>query len=341
MYQFCTTERNNAKANEYETKSILYLLSYRKDSNEIDKFLIDCFNDVTGVSGDITKLWDVQSKNVKSLNPTKIVVALITLFQNHISSIDFEHYILFMPKLLEMYLVDKTLSVYYFDNFIGKYQLKIIEGLEKEYLRRNRTPAKKNNVNEFLKQVTFVNANEDKIEYIKNIVKFKNIITLDDTFFIAIFNEIMDKQTKLKNIDIEGKQVNCAKEVLAFNKVIHRNEIDILIINRFVGVDLFSNKMIPNLFFDEVKNYDLEQRKDIIEDCNASIAKVLFNKNNKKIFWEFFEETIFLIKKNDKKSPRSIYNELVNKKIRFPVSMNELSTIYLISVLKEGLDYVY
>ena len=338
MYQFCTTERNNAKANEYETKSMLYLLTYRKDSNEIDTFLIDCFNDVTGTSDDVTKLWDVQSKNVKSLNPTKIGIALITLFQNYISSIDFEYYILFMPKLTEMYLIDETLPVYSFDNFIGKHQLKIINGLEKEYLRRNGVTANQSSINEFLEKVTFVNAKEDKVEYIKNIIKFKNPITIEDAFFITIFNEIMDKQTKLKNIDIEGKQINRAKEVLAFEKVIHKSEIDILIINRFVGVDLFSNRMIPNLFFDEVKNCDLEQRKDIIEDCNASISKVIFNKNNKKIFWKFFEEMIFLIKNNAKRSPREIYTELKNTKVRFPVSLDEISAIYLISILKEGLD---
>ncbi len=341
MYKFCTTERNNAKANEYETKSMLYLLTYRKDSNEIDTFLIDCFNDVTGASSDITKLWDVQSKNVKSLNPTKIGISLITLFQNHISSIEFEHYILFMPKLTEMYLINETLLVYSFDNFIDKYQLKIINGLKNEYLRRNAVAANQSNINDFLKKVTFVNAKENKAEYIKNIVKFKNLITIDDTFFVAIFNEIMDKQTKLKNIDIEGNQINCANEVLAFEKVIHRNEIDILIINRFVGVDLFSNKMIPNLFFDEIKDYDLEQRKDIIEDCNASISKVIFNKNNKKIFWKFFEKMIFLMKNYRKKSPREIYNELKNEKVRFPVSLDEISTIYLISVLKESLDNEY
>jgi hypothetical protein len=293
---------------------------------------------VTGVSDDVTKLWDVQSKNVKSLNPTKIGIALITLFQNYTSSIDFEHFILFMPKLTEMYLIDETLSVYSFDNFIGKHRLKIIDGLEKEYLRRNGVSTNRSSINEFLEKVTFVNAKEDKVEYIKNIVKFKNLITIDDAFFIAIFNEIMDKQTKLKNIDIEGKQVNCAKEAFAFEKVIHRNEIDILIINRFVGVDLFSNRMIPNLFFEEVKDYDSEQRKDIIEDCNASISKVIFNKNNKKIFWNFFEETIFMVKNDRNKSPRGIYFELKNKKVRFPISLDEISAIYLISILKEGLD---
>ena len=39
MYKFLYTERNNEKATEFETKSLLYLLSMREDSNEIDTFL--------------------------------------------------------------------------------------------------------------------------------------------------------------------------------------------------------------------------------------------------------------------------------------------------------------
>jgi len=85
MYQFTTTERNNAKASEYETKSMLYLFGCRKDSKEMDVFIIDCFNDVSGADKAVQRLWDVQSKGVKSLNPKKIGKALITLFQNFIS----------------------------------------------------------------------------------------------------------------------------------------------------------------------------------------------------------------------------------------------------------------
>ncbi|MDU4953952.1 MAG: hypothetical protein E6X21_16705 [Clostridium sp.] len=337
MYKFCTTERNNAKANEYETKAMLYLLSYRKDSDKIDTFLVDCFNDITGSNIDVTKLWDIQSKNVKSLYPSKIGISLITLFQNYISDIDFAYYILFMPKLKEMYLHDESLSTYTIDNFLDKHKGKVSEGLKKEYQRRNGKTANKTLIEEFLKKVYFVVASEDKVEYIKNIIKFKNVI-IEDKFFIFIFNEIRDKQTKLKNIDIEGKSIEVAKDVLQFEKTINRNEIDILIINRFVGVDLFSNRMIPNLFFDEIKEYDKEERKDIIKECNAAISKVIFNKNNKKLFWIFFEGTISLLRNSSEESPRQIYEELKRKRVKIPLLLDELSVIYLISVLKESLE---
>lgn len=338
MYKFCTTERNNAKANECETKAMLYLLSYRKDSGEIDTFLVDCFNDITGSNNDITKLWDVQSKNVKSLHPTTVGVALITLLQNFLSNINFAHYILFMPKLKEMYLLNESLSTYNVDNFIEKYKTKILSGLNQEYLRRHGKTVNPTDVKNFLRQVYFVVASEDKVEYIKNIIRFRNIVPIESGFFISIFDEIRDQQTKLKNIDIEGKSIEGAEEVLQFKKTIHRNEIYILIINRFVGIDLFSNRMIPNLFFEEIKEYDTEQRKDIIQECNAAIAKVIFDKNNKQLFWTFFEHIIFLLRNSIEVSPKQIYEELKEEKVRIPHLLDQQSIVYLISILKESLE---
>lgn len=39
---FETTEQNNAKANDFETKSLLYLMSFKSDSTDIDSFFVDC-----------------------------------------------------------------------------------------------------------------------------------------------------------------------------------------------------------------------------------------------------------------------------------------------------------
>lgn len=52
---------------------MLYLFGCRQDSRDMDVFIIDCFNDVSGANRDVNRLWDVQSKGVKSLNPKKIV----------------------------------------------------------------------------------------------------------------------------------------------------------------------------------------------------------------------------------------------------------------------------
>ena len=88
----------NEKATEFETKSLLYLLSMREDSREINTFIIDCFKDVTDETEICDKLWDVQTKGIKTLKPLTIGESLITLFENYLSLINFDFYILFFQN---------------------------------------------------------------------------------------------------------------------------------------------------------------------------------------------------------------------------------------------------
>ena len=98
-YTFKNTEINNKKATDFETKSLLYLIGRRKDSKEIEYITFDCFNDVSGVNKNSDKIWDIQSKNEKSLNPKKIGKYFYTLFDNYLSSFDFKEFIFFSPVL--------------------------------------------------------------------------------------------------------------------------------------------------------------------------------------------------------------------------------------------------
>ena len=74
MYQFTTTERNNEKASEYETKAMLYLFGCRQDSRDMDVFIIDCFNDVSGANRDVNRLWDVPVSYTHLTLPTILLV---------------------------------------------------------------------------------------------------------------------------------------------------------------------------------------------------------------------------------------------------------------------------
>ena len=333
---FETTEQNNQKANDYETKALLYLLSFRKDSNNIETFAIDCFNDVTGCNKNYSVLWDVQSKNVQSLNPSKIGSHLITLFHNYEHNFPFKYFIFLMPKLKDMYLNNENKEIFCFNNFKAKYHQKIQQGLQQEYKRRYKTPINSGNINNFLNKVVFVIGNKSKCEYVKNITKFKTNI-VQDKFFEDIFDEIRDKQTSFKNITIHNCSINRPSEITKTNKIFKRVDFDALIINRFIGYDLFKNlNTIPNSFLDSIKDFDTETRKDIIQNANSEIARCLFDKNNKKLFWIFFEKLIYTIKMNLKNSSEGLYNIISNLKIEFPNELSKLTIIYLISLIKDG-----
>lgn len=336
MYTFETTEQNNQKANDYETKALLYLLSFRDDSNNIETFAIDCFNDVTGCNNNFSILWDVQSKNVQGLNPRKIGGNLITLFHNYEHEFPFEYFIFLMPKLKEMYLQDENKEVFSLDNFQTKYHQKIKQGLKQEYERRYKFQPNNDKINDFLNRLIFVIGNKSKSEYVKNITKFKTNI-MQDKFFEGIFDEIRDKQTAFKNIAIHNDSINQPSDVTITNKIFKRTDFDALIINRFIGYDLFRNlSNIPNSFVDSVIDLDAETRKDVIQNANSEIARSLFDKNNKKLFWLFFEELINTTKINLQNTSEEIYNIVLNLDINIPNDLSELTVIYLISLIKDG-----
>ena len=117
MYKFKTSEQNNDKATEFETKSLLYLLTKIKGHSGMSFFIIDCFNDVTGVAEDYSDSWDIQSKNVTSLTPRTVGKALYTLFANYVSDISFGHFILYLPQLKESYVEDVSVETFDISNF--------------------------------------------------------------------------------------------------------------------------------------------------------------------------------------------------------------------------------
>ncbi len=53
MYIFKNTEITTKKASDFETKSMLFLIGMRADSNEIETIAVDCFNDVTGLNAEV------------------------------------------------------------------------------------------------------------------------------------------------------------------------------------------------------------------------------------------------------------------------------------------------
>lgn len=71
-YTVMSSERTRASGAEHETKALLYLMNLRSDSDEIYYFVVDFFNDLTGMDRFAEELWDVQSKGAKNNSPAQI-----------------------------------------------------------------------------------------------------------------------------------------------------------------------------------------------------------------------------------------------------------------------------
>lgn len=336
MYTFKNTERNNKKASEFETKSMLYLLGMRTDSNEIETITIDCFNDVTGACNKFVKLWDVQSKNHSTLPPSKIGESLLTLYNNYVSDFDFFECILFIPKLDRNYLINKSENIYNYSNFTEKTKKGIKSKLIQK-LNLSLLSDEEQQLNAFLDKVYFVEDANTAVEYVKRISRFKKHSTISVGIYETIFNEIRDRQSVLKNSYIENKTITQPKDVLLFNRHITKLDINTLIINRLVGIDIFSSKGVPIPFMRFLAGYEEEKCKDIIQDCNSNLSRCFFDKNGCKKFWSVSEFIVDILRHGERNVDK-VFSELIKKvRIHGPY-LNELTVKYLISLILSGMN---
>jgi len=336
LYKFKNTEINNKKATDFETKSLLYLLGMRSDSEEIEIITVDCFNDVTGSNENFSKLWDVQSKNHSSLPPSKIGESLFTLYDNYISSFDFYDYILFVPKLKRDYLIDPSLNIYSYENIKDK-QKKGVELKLKEKINGNKSGDCPPLFFDFLSKICFVEDNKKESTYIKRISNFKNKKSISEEMYGRIFMEIRNAQSALKNSYIESEIIQHPSEVLKFNRHITKSKINTLVISRFVGTDVFSFPGIPISFFDVLKGMDEEERKDLLQECNENLSRAFFDKNGCKEFWKVTEKTIHLLKENPERNILDVY-ECLNSEISVKTEyLTKETLLYMISLVKTGL----
>ena len=341
MYKFKTSEQNNDKATEFETKSLLYLLTKIKGHSGISLFIIDCFSDVTGVSENYSDSWDIQSKNVASLTPRTVGKALYTLFANYVSDIPFGHFILYLPQLKESYVENISTEVFDISNFKTTKVPDVKAGLIAEIERRNdpdiNTPATLSKLNQFLLDVVFIFDKYGKSDYIKSIIEFKNVSKLDDEFLIRIFDEIRMQQASKKIRSVYGQEVASIQETEKFEKNIYRKDIELLVVNRVIGNDLFALRGIPLYFVQEVQGMDEEDIADLIQECQAQISRTLFNKNNKSAFWLLLEEMMTTFEKNSGAGIRVVLGKISSQAKSRVFTLDETALLYLIALVKEGL----
>ena len=208
-YTVKSSERLRKSGSEAETKALLYLMNFRPDSDDIYYFVVDFFNDLTGMDNMASRLWDVQSKGAHHVSPKAIGKELVTLFKNYMSPLTFEAYILFIGSVTGSLRKDSSLTTFGIENVkdAAIEQIKLglhEEGSAKEYI--DSTDLTDENINGFLRKVFFVIDDGKKpSEYVKAIIRQHPNIIPEEKILNAIFNEIRDKQASKKNISsVEG-----------------------------------------------------------------------------------------------------------------------------------------
>lgn len=340
-YTVKSSEKTKKTGSDYETKALLYLMNFRSDSDEIHYFVVDFFNDLTGMDRMASDLWDLQSKGAKNVSPKVIGQELVTLFKNYLSDIEFKTYILFMGGVSDSVRVDNTQNVFDYSNIIDASKKKIAEGLKEECNSKTYIDSSKATdeaVASFLNKVTFVIDDKKPSEYVKAIIKEHPSLYAEESILDLIFSEIRKVQSDKKNINIvEGVVIETTSQALNYYRHLTSNDIKLLALNRIINWDPLS-KGIPPSFIPIYSAWPVEGKKDMYDECVQSLCRALFNKNAADGFWELLEQIYSLILKNPNQDVEFIFEQITEDSIKACPDFNALSLKYFISTVKDGIQ---
>lgn len=335
-YKIQSTEKNTGLGADQETRALLYLLNDREDSNQFHWFVIDFFNDVTGINNSCTYSIDVQAKASKDIGAKQLGSYSVTLFKNFCSCLDFNIYILFVGGVGARVRTDKTKSIFKYEDMLATAQDSFKEGLTeaaKSVGYVDNETVTDDNIEKFLKQLIIVVNKDTKQEIIKRIAKLGQT-NINDEKLISIFNEIRDKQSAFKNNSLEGVEIEKMSDFLPYKKYLTAENVSNLILHRLINYDF--DREIPNEFNEIVQRFEYDLRADIIKQSKEAVARVLFDKNNAKNFWNLFSVVRKTIEENGNSSIDVIFNKIDTSLLENVPALDVLSAKFFIALIKEG-----
>ena len=335
-----SSEQTRSSGAEMETKALLYLMNFREDSKEIYYYIVDFFNDITGMDRQAEKLWDVQSKAGKDASPKKIGEELVTLFKNYLSDFEFEEFILFVGGVSKTVRKDDTLTVFGIDNIQDKARPKIIKGLKEEAEKKiyiDGTSVTDDDINEFLTHVKFVIDDKPSSEYVRAILKDSLSLIADDRILNAIFNEIRNTQSNKKNTKVEGVVIQTKAEALNHFRHIDVKQIRLLTLQRIINKNPIDGS-IPRSFIPIYEKCPPESQNDLLQDCRIACAHALFNKSSADDFWRLLNSIYKLIIENPDADINVLYEKLDNDIKNAAEDFDEHSLKYFMAQLKDGIQ---
>lgn len=340
-YTVKSTEKLRKPGADSETKALLYLMSFCEYSEQVHYFVVDFFNDVTGMNQFANKLWDVQSKADTNVSPKALGREMVTLFKNFCSSFEFSAFILFVGGVVDSINYDRQKGYSTYSEQTPKIAAKIKSGLIEEaeaktYISKEDITDK--NVTDFLDKVIIVVDDKVKTEYVRAIVRANPRVVRDDSVLIGIFNEIRDKQSTMKNqMVVENLVIETCSEALDYYRHLTCNEIKMLVLSRLINRNPY-DKHMPQPFFEEFNHIPHEKRTDVLDNCNLAISMALFNKNNGENFWNLFCAICSVIEEHPDFNVSQLANCIDPTIVSLCSEFDFISLKYFIAIVKEGIQ---
>lgn len=342
VYTVSSSEKSRKSAADAETKALLYLMNFHENSDEVHYFVVDFFNDLTGMDRMAGRLWDIQSKGAKNNSPKELGRELVTLYKNFVSYLTFDSYILFVGGVSSTVRIDSTKTIFKIDNIKESSRKKLKEGLTEE--ARSKTYIDNDEIieykiDDFLNQVLFVVDDKEPSDYVKSIIKDHIALIPKNDELTSIFNEIRRIQSDKKNTDpVESISITSIDQSLNYYRHLTSGQIKTLVIGRLINKDPFE-KSCPVPFIDIFNSFPPEAKKDALEECKLAYSRALFNKNCAEEFWILFNETYNKIIEYPNKNVEELFNLLKRSTKQGCPDFDVLSLKYFIATIKEGLHY--
>lgn len=339
-YTVKSSEKLRLAGAEYETKALLYLMNFRDDSSEVHYYIVDFFNDLTGMSRTGKKMWDIQSKGAKNTSPKGVGKELVTLYKNYVSDFKFDCFVLFVGGLSSTVRIDDKKNIFDINNIQPKALQKIKEGLLEECIDKTYIDSSNitdEDLDKFLAHIQFVVDNKSNGEYVKSIIKTHVKLMPNEGILTSIFNEIRDKQANKKNSVVENITIETNHEALNYFRHLTTGEIRLLAIARIINRDPFE-KGVPLPFYTILNAISDDRKKDAVLESQLALAKALYNKNNAENFWELFENIYSIIIQNPQDNVNVLYGKLNQDIVEQCFDFDVISLKYFISIIKDGID---
>ncbi len=344
-YIVTATEEHTGTGSDTETKALLYLMCRDDDADKVVGFFVDVFNDVTGTDMYGRKLWDVRSKKRRS-QPGEIGQELVTLYKNYLSvfSKSFQRFILFLGGVSSgVRDVDaESANAFAFFDMKSRAQAGVLKGLLDESHRKTymkpfveRGLVNESSAQDFLTNVLFVIADEGKEAYISDLLKDVPARSLENRDLRGIFDEIRDYQSSKKNIKCEGIALSNPAQAFALGKTVSRDEVLKLALGRVLMCNPFEST--PRSFVMLLSRYPDKDYQDIIEKCQADLARQMYDKTSVDSFWALFGAILEKVEAGVEMEIPAIYESLDAGLLGSCPYLKPLSVMLLIASIGEGL----
>lgn len=340
QYTVKSSEITRKAAADMETKGLLFMMDSITCKKDIHYLVVDFFNDLTGMDEQGVKLYDLQSKAGKSASPRQIGKELVTLYKNYISDINFDEYILFMERPSKTLCIDSDQVIFGTENIEAKALDKVFDGLKEEcraksYIENDLILDMKIRI--FLNHVRFVIDSQETYEYVLNVMKGHKNIGGSEEQLIEIFEEIKEKQAGKKNKSmVENTVITNQRQCLQYERHLTVGEIKVLIVQRIINRNPLEQG-VPVAFIDLYTEIVIDN-ENILDDCQISLCKLLFDKNKSDFFWDLFDEMYLITTENPYLGINDLFEKLNKKKLKKCWHLSDISAKYLIATIKDGVS---